>query len=160
MIEKSIIIEFQEAKKSELNSSDLELLEQASLACESAYAPYSHFHVGACLKLQNGEIITGNNQENSAYPSGICAERVALFSASAKFPGIGPETLAIMAKTNSFDLAEPITPCGACRQVMAEYEQNSGKPMRILLGNKEKVWILNGVSSLLPLLFHGDKLRK
>ena len=110
MIEKIILIECQEAKKSKINSSYLELLEQASLACESAYAPYSHFHDGACLKLQNGEIITGNNQENSAYPSGLCAERNAIFFANAQQPDVAVKLIAIAAFTNGSFTSLPVTP--------------------------------------------------
>lgn len=160
MIQKTISIEYQEVKITELDSNDEKLLEQAKLACRNAYAPYSHFHVGASLLLENGKIITGNNQENSAYPSGLCAERVALFSASAQYPGVAADTIVIVAETNDFILPQPVTPCGACRQVMVEYEKYGGKQMRILLANDEKVWILNGVSSLLPLMFHGENLRK
>lgn len=146
---------------SELASDDKELLKEAWSACDSAYAPYSHFHVGAALRLANGIIFKGNNQENSAYPSGLCAERVAVFSASATHPGIAIQSIAVVAKTDTFDLANPVTPCGACRQVIAEYEMLSGQPIRIMLqGNSEKIWILEGIKNLLPLLFHGEELKK
>jgi len=144
-----------------LPEQDRQLLESAWEACESAYAPYSHFHVGAALRLANGLILKGNNQENSAYPSGLCAERVALFSASALYPGVAIETIAVVARTKAFSLPDPVTPCGACRQVMSEYEMLSGQPIRILLqGNSEKIWILEGIKNLLPLLFHGEELKK
>ena len=145
----------------ELAFDDRKLLSEAWIACESAYAPYSNFHVGASLRLANELIFKGNNQENGAYPSGMCAERVAVFSASALHPGIAIKSIAVVAKTDVFNLATPVTPCGACRQVMAEYEMLSGQPIRILLqGNSEKIWIIDGIANLLPLLFHGAELKK
>lgn len=144
-----------------LDADDKELLNEAWIASDSAYAPYSHFNVGAALRLSNGLIFKGNNQENSAYPSGLCAERVAVFAASASCPGIPIKTIAVVAKTDVFDLSSPVTPCGACRQVMAEYEMLSGKPIKIILqGNSEKIWIIEGINTLLPLLFHGAELKK
>lgn len=144
-----------------LDADDKELLNEAWIASDSAYAPYSHFNVGAALRLSNGLIFKGNNQENSAYPSGLCAERVAVFAASASCPGIPIKTIAVVAKTDVFDLSSPVTPCGACRQVFAEYEMLSGKPIKIILqGNSEKIWIIEGINTLLPLLFHGAELKK
>jgi len=146
---------------SQLEDEDSILLKEAWDACESAYAPYSQFHVGAAVRLANDMIFKGNNQENAAYPSGICAERVAVFSASASLPGVQIKTLAVVAKTKIFNLSNPVTPCGACRQVIAEYEMLSGKPIRILLqGNSEKIWIIDGIANLLPLMFHGSELKK
>ena len=147
--------------KTNLAVEDKVLLEEAWEACKSAYAPYSNFHVGAALRLANGLIYKGNNQENAAYPSGICAERVAIFSASALHPGVAIQAIAVVAKTDTFNIPNPVTPCGACRQVMAEYESNSGTPIKILLqGNSEKIWILEGITNLLPLMFHGEELKK
>ena len=144
-----------------LPAEDRELLEKAWEACDSAYAPYSNFHVGASLRLENNMIFKGNNQENAAYPSGICAERVAVFSASASYPGVPIRSIAVVARTDVFTIQNPVTPCGACRQVIAEYETLSGQPIRILLqGNAEKIWILDGISNLLPLMFHGGALKK
>jgi cytidine deaminase len=146
---------------SQLDADDIQLLQEAWKACDSAYAPYSNFHVGASLRLADGLVFIGNNQENAAYPSGICAERVAVFSASAIHPGVAIQTIAVVAKTEVFNLATPVTPCGACRQVLAEYEMLSGKPIRILLqGNSEKIWLLVGISNLLPLMFQGADLKK
>ncbi|MFZ4548784.1 MAG: cytidine deaminase family protein, partial [Bacteroidales bacterium] len=103
----------------------------------------------------------GNNQENAAYPSGICAERVTVFSASALHPGIPVKSIAVVAKTDIFNLSVPVTPCGACRQVIAEYEMLSGQPIRILLqGNSDIIWIIDGIANLLPLMFHGGELKK
>ncbi|MEI6059803.1 MAG: cytidine deaminase [Bacteroidota bacterium] len=146
---------------SDLAEADRELLQQAWLACDSAYAPYSNFHVGAALRLANSMIFKGNNQENSAYPSGLCAERVAVFSASAQQPGVAIHSIAVVARTDIFKIENPVTPCGACRQVMAEYEMLSGQPIRILLqGNSGKVWIIDGIANLLPLMFQGGELKK
>jgi len=145
----------------QLTAEDKILLDEAWAACESAYAPYSKFHVGASVRLANELIFKGNNQENAAYPSGICAERVAVFSASATYPGVPIKSIAVVAKTDVFNLSNPVTPCGACRQVIAEYEMLSGEPIRILLqGNSDKIWIIDGIANLLPLMFHGGELKK
>ena len=147
--------------EAQLSDNDRKLLSEAWLACDSAYAPYSNFHVGAALELANGLIFKGNNQENAAYPSGICAERVAVFSASSQYPGVANRSIAVVAKTDVFNLTNPVTPCGACRQVIAEYEMLAGQPIRIMLqGNSDKIWILEGISNLLPLMFHGGELKK
>ncbi|MEI8048241.1 MAG: cytidine deaminase [Bacteroidota bacterium] len=144
-----------------LSDQDKDLLQLAWEACDSAYAPYSNFHVGASVRLANDLVFKGNNQENAAYPSGICAERVAVFSASALHPGIPIRSIAVVARTEVFNLSVPVTPCGACRQVIAEYEMLSGQPIRILLqGNSEKIWIIDGIANLLPLMFHGGELKK
>jgi len=146
---------------SQLGDEDRKLLSDAWDACDSAYAPYSNFHVGSALLLDNGITFKGNNQENGAYPSGICAERVAVFSASALHPGVPIKTIAVVAKTNVFNLENPVTPCGACRQVISEYEFLSGKPIKIILqGNSDKIWIIDGIQNLLPLMFHGSGLKK
>jgi cytidine deaminase len=146
---------------SNLSFEDRKLLTEAWDACESAYAPYSNFRVGASLRLANNLIFKGNNQENGAYPSGMCAERVAVFSACALHPGIAIQSIAVVAKTDVFNLTQPVTPCGACRQVISEYEMLSGQPIRILLqGNSEKIWIIEGIANLLPLMFHGGELKK
>jgi cytidine deaminase len=144
-----------------LNTSDRVLLEKAVQACSSAYAPYSGFSVGAALLLANGKVIIGNNQENSAYPSGLCAERVALFSASANHPGIKIEALALTATTGRYVMNGPVTPCGACRQVLAEYENLHGAKIRILMSSASgQVRIVEGTDSLLPFLFHANELKK
>jgi len=146
---------------SRLDEEDRNLLNEAWISCESAYAPYSNFKVGASLKLANGILFKGNNQENAAYPSGMCAERVAVFSAAALYPGVAIRSIAVVAKTDVFNLVTPVTPCGSCRQVIAEYEMLSGEPIKIILqGNSDKIWILNGISNLLPLMFHGGELKK
>lgn len=144
----------------ELPGSDLELLQAARAASRNAYAPYSKFFVGAALKLENGVVVTGNNQENAAYPSGLCAERVAIFSAGANYPDFGVDAIAICCITESAT-GKPFSPCGACRQVLGEYESRAGKPMRIILGGlKGTAYVISSVKDLLPLAFDGDLLKK
>jgi len=134
MKKKSLLIEYNEyASAQEISLKDQELLERAKEALENAYAPYSKFRVGAAVQLQDGMIITGNNQENIAYPSGLCAERVALFSTGANFPGAVIDTLAIVAKGDLVKEDAVISPCGSCRQVIFESEKRQMAPIRILI---------------------------
>ena len=145
----------------ELSAEDRQLIQMAKKASAVAYAPYSNFYVGAALRLDNGVCVIGSNQENVAYPSGLCAERVAAFAASAQYPGIAFNTIAITAKSKDFIVDNPVTPCGSCRQVLAEYEHLFGKPIRIILcGEKGKVLVFNKVEDLLPFSFKADKLKK
>jgi cytidine deaminase len=162
MTEHSIHIAYSEYQSvQELAQQDRLLLSKALEACKSAYAPYSKFYVGAAVRLENGVIVTGNNQENSAYPSGLCAERVAIFSASSQYPGIAIESIAVIASTIIVGMQFPITPCGGCRQVMAEYENQSGKAIKVFMqGSNGMVWIVNGINNLLPLMFQGEQLKK
>mgnify|MGYP005605675193 FL=1 len=137
----------------ELNETDHNLVEQAKKATETSYAPYSKFNVGAAVLLENGETISGSNQENAAFPSGTCAERTTIFYASARFPGVRFCKLAIAAFTDGEFVEEPISPCGACRQAILEYEKLGGQPIEILLAGRNKVYKLQGIRSLLPLSF-------
>lgn len=140
---------------------DRELMEQAKIAVKSAYAPYSHYMVGAAVRMGNGRIVTGNNQENMAFPSGLCAERVALFAAAAANPGIAVKAIAITAKSLKFPIDKPVTPCGACRQALIEYEMLSSEKIRIILmGETGKSLVLEGMESLLPLSFKEEGLKK
>jgi len=146
---------------SDLNADDRLLLEKAWKACDSAYAPYSKFNVGAAVSLANGEIVSGNNQENAAYPSGLCAERVAMYYASAHYPGVAMKAIAVAVKSDEVPLDEPASPCGSCRQVMAEYEYLYHTKLRIILGSPHtKIQILKGIGSLLPLTFYAEGLKK
>ncbi|HEU4718638.1 MAG TPA: cytidine deaminase [Bacteroidia bacterium] len=146
---------------SELPGNDLDLLKRARFAAENAYAPYSQFNVGAALKLRSGEVVTGNNQENVAYPSGLCAERVAVFSASANHPGEEIEAIAVSCFSVKTGSAQPFSPCGACRQVLAEYEQKQGKNIRIILGGRTgNILVIDSVRDLLPLAFEAVALKK
>lgn len=133
----------------ELSVEDQQLMDAALEATQRSYAPYSNFHVGAAVLLENGVIVTGTNQENAAYPSGLCAERTTLFYANSQYPEVAVKTLAI-ATCNSENI---LSPCGACRQVMAETEKRYGKPMRILLCGKENVYVVESAAALLPLTF-------
>jgi cytidine deaminase len=144
---------FEYSNLDELPDGDKLLLQSARAAARKAYAPYSRFRVGAAVLLENGEIIIGNNQENAAYPSGLCAERVALFYASANFPSIGVKALAI-SNLNDKDA----TPCGACRQVIAEYEDLSGIPVRIILNGVNSIKVFEGIDNLLPLRFKKEDM--
>lgn len=132
------------------------LIEIAKESTEKAWAPYSKFRVGAALILKNGEIITGNNQENIAYPSGLCAERVALFYASAQFPGIPIHKIALAAFADGKFVENPVYPCGDCRQVLLEHENRVKKPVEIIMYGTREIKVLSSVSDLLPLPFLYD----
>ena len=136
-----------------------ELLEIAHEAACHAYAPYSHFKVGAAILLKNGQIIAGNNQENAVFPSGMCAERVALFYAASRFPETQIEKIAITAIGGEKSVTEPVPPCGNCRQALLEYEIKFGEPIEVIMaGEKGEVYIMKSVSDLLPLSFSNNFL--
>ena len=137
----------------ELADADSELIAHAMKATDNAYAEYSHFYVGAALRLANGRIVIGANQENAAFPSGLCAERTAVFSAQANFPGQPIESLALVARNDNGLIDNPVTPCGACRQVLLGVEERYGRSMRVLMYGKSGVYIVNSVKDLLPLSF-------
>ena len=140
--------------EAELDPKDVELLRLAHEATKSSYAPYSKFHVGAAARLANGKFVTGCNIENAAYPSGLCAERVALFAAQAQYPDVAVESLAITARSGSKTIDEPVAPCGGCRQVMVETEQRSKQPLRVLCqGETGPVFVFDGIASLMPFIF-------
>ncbi len=143
----------------ELPGPDRELLEAAREAMNAAFAPYSRFHVGAAVRLRSGEIIKGNNQENISFPSGLCAERVALFYAHAQHPELEIDALAIVANSELKETIRPLAPCGACRQVMIETERNQNAPLRVIMsGNKGAVWVSENVQNLLPFYFDFDHI--
>ena len=154
---KIVVYEYQNID--ELTENDRILITEARRITAQAYAPYSGFHVGAAVLLGNGQIITGNNQENSAYPSGLCAERVALFYANANFPDSEVVTIAVSAAKNSVLVNEAVKPCGACRQALAETEVRFGKPIRIILDGQDSILLLTGMGSLLPLSFSKKDLK-
>ncbi len=144
---------------SELPDTVQELMYKAHEARENAYAPYSHFRVGAALRLETGEIVLGNNQENAAFPSGLCAERVAIFHAGAMHPNVTISTLAITARSLNHSLKSPIAPCGACRQAIAEYETKQDVPVTIyFMGEDGPIMKANSIKDLLPLLFDKSHL--
>jgi len=129
-------------------------------AAMRAYSPYSGYRVGAAVLLANGEMISGNNQENAAYPSGLCAERTALFYASSRYPNIAVQSIAVSTISNDPSSTEIAKPCGSCRQVMAEYEDLSGSPIEIILDGSSAITVVNGIDTLLPFRFKKEDLRK
>jgi len=144
---------------SELPSEIQNLMDKAQQARENAYAPYSRFRVGAALQLSSGKIVLGNNQENAAFPSGLCAERVAVFNAGANFPQEIITALAITVRAESHEVSEAIAPCGACRQSLAEYEQKQKSPIAIyFMGETGEVIKVASVMDLLPLGFDAKYL--
>ena len=144
---------------SELPQDIQQLMKDAFAARDSAYAPYSEFHVGAALLLSNGEIVRGSNQENAAYPSGLCAERTAIYYAGANFPDEKLEVMAISATGKRKPSTTPIPPCGACRQAIAEYEVKQKQPVMIyFMGASGKVFKSDSLSNLLPFIFTQEYL--
>ncbi|MDE7407804.1 MAG: cytidine deaminase [Muribaculaceae bacterium] len=137
----------------ELSATDRQLVDAARGMTAKSYAPYSHFHVGAAILLSNGEIITGANQENAAFPSGTCAERSAAFYAHSQYPDAQFEAIAIAASDANGELHNPISPCGACRQSLLEFETLAKTDVRVLLASRDRIFILKSIKSLLPLAF-------
>ena len=143
---------------SELDAEQQRLVAIAKEQVQRSYCPYSHFHVGAAALLANGEIIRGCNQENAAYPSGLCAERSALFAAGAQYPEVPVTKLAIACYTGGHFTEEPGAPCGACRQVMLETEHRYGGKMEILLYGEKETYVFESAADLLPLTFVKENL--
>ena len=142
------------AQFEELSADEQRVVEVAKQSTYNSYAPYSHFHVGAALLLKNGTIIPGCNQENAAFPAGICAERAALFAAGAQYPDQPVLLLAIAVRNSKGDfLEEPASPCGPCRQVIIETETRFNQQVRILLYGRNKIYAIDGIGSLMPLSF-------
>lgn len=143
----------------ELPETDQALCKQAETALESSYSPYSNFKVGTAIRLANGVVVLGSNQENVAYPSGLCAERTALFTIGIQHPGVLIESMAITAHTDNFQILNPITSCGGCLQVMAEFEQRQKSEIEVLFYCLNgKILKLKGVKSLMPFVFIEDRL--
>jgi len=153
MQQKNITVNITEYLFSELIESDRLLVEKAREAATMAYAPYSDFHVGAAVMLENQQIIQANNQENVAYPSGLCAERIAVFYANAVYPETAIVAIAITAMKKGKITVNPVYPCGACRQVLLESEIRFGKSMRILMAGATKIDMVQSASDLLPMNF-------
>lgn len=143
----------------ELELDERALMEQAFLARDNAYAPYSRFQVGAAILLDNGEVVVGSNQENASYPAGLCAERTAIFYAGAKYPNTTIKKIVISAKSLKQKMLSPIPPCGSCRQAIAEYEVKQGSPIAIFfMGETGEVVKSHSLKDLLPLLFDKSNL--
>lgn len=155
MIQKHIDITYSEFRSvDEMIPEDRELVGAAIEAMSGAYAPYSHFHVGAAVRLSNGQIVKGSNQENAAFPSGLCAERTAMFAASSRYPDKDMLSIAIAGGVLGKLGTSPATPCGACRQVMAQYQAKSGKPMSVIMVADGLIWKFDRVDDILPLIFN------
>jgi cytidine deaminase len=150
---------FEYNSETELEPVYQELIRQAKEATQSAYSPYSKFGVGASVLLENGQIIKGNNQENAAYPSGLCAERVALFYANSNLPDIKVSAIAIAAFTGGEYTKVPIPPCGSCRQVILETQTRYGLPIKVFMYSQEKILLVEDSSTLLPLSFQSKHLK-
>lgn len=146
-------VELKEISETELDTDLTEARNAARSAASKAYAPFSNFFVGAALVLENGLIIQGNNQENAAFPSGLCAERVALFYAGAQYPGIAVNALVVYAYSEKFQVPEVLCPCGACLQVMAETRRRQKDPFKILLDSGNRMYLAQGIETLLPFAF-------
>lgn len=142
----------------ELTEKQQMLISEAKVMTEKAYCPYSGFHVGAAARLQGDIIVRGCNQENAAYPSGLCAERTTLFAANANYPNTPVEALAIACYTDGHFTKVPGAPCGSCRQVMIETEHRFGRPLEVLLYGEEGVYVFDRASDLLPLGFFAEDL--
>ena len=144
----------------ELNKAEQDLMTSAMEATTRSYAPYSKFSVGAAALLANGIVVTGTNQENAAYPSGLCAERTTLFYANSQYPDQPVLTLAIAARTDKDFIDLPIPPCGACRQVILETEKRYKQPIRILLYGKKEIYEVKSICDLLPLSFDASAMKE
>ena len=159
MKKRQLEISYHSCKFEELTPEEKQLVEEARQATYRSYSPYSSFSVGASVLLANGVILSGSNQENAAYPSGLCAERTVLFYANSQYPNQPITMMAIAARSEKGFTEIPITPCGACRQVFAETEKRFEQPIRILLYGETETIIIDGVKNLLPFLFDEDILK-
>lgn len=152
-------INIQYCQFDELSEEDRELVSMAREATQNSYAKYSRFYVGAALRLQDGRIVKGANQENAAFPSGLCAERTAIFAAQANYPEQPIIALAIAARNDHGFTQEPVTPCGSCRQVMLEIEDRYQSPVKILLYGTRGIYVLKSTKDLMPLCFVDENMR-
>ncbi|MGE0561725.1 MAG: cytidine deaminase [Flavobacteriales bacterium] len=159
MIEKKINITYHEYNSlEELNQNDIDLVLVAEKNLVNSYSPYSLFKVSSLVRFKTGETVLGTNQENAAYPSGLCAERVAIFSAKSTYPNKNIDTIVIVTEQGN---PTPFSPCGGCRQVLMEYEMAQKKPIRaILKSGNSKVWIFESISAFLPFAFNADHILK
>lgn len=154
MTERELKIKYAEYSSPEdMEETDRSLVFSAIEAIDGSYAPYSHFNVGAAVLLSDGTVVKGANQENAAYPSGLCAERTAMFAAGAAYPDLEMRCIAVAAKQNGTLCPEPAAPCGACRQVMAQYQTKAGQPVSIILVGSRKILKFFRVDDLLPFIF-------
>ena len=159
MKSKKLEINYEELRFEELNGEDQSLIEAAIKATDNSYADYSHFHVGAAVRLSDSTIVIGANQENAAFPSGLCAERTAIFAAQAQDPKLAVEALAIAAKNSDGILSQPVTPCGSCRQVVLQIEERYHHPVEILLYGSQRIFRFHSIRDLLPFCFVDDSMK-
>jgi cytidine deaminase len=159
MKEYNLNIKMKSYQWDDLSDEQREVVSAAKEQIKNSYCPYSHFHVGAAAKLANGVIVRGSNQENAAYPSGLCAERTALFAAGAQYPDQPVRKLAIACFTGGHFTKEPGSPCGACRQVMLETEHRYDGKMEVLLYGEEEIYVFESAADLLPLIFVKENLK-
>lgn len=159
MKSKKFEINYEELRFEELNGEDQSLIEAAIKATDNSYADYSHFHVGAAVRLSDSTIVIGANQENAAFPSGLCAERTAIFAAQAQYPKLAVEALAIAAKNSDGILPQPVTPCGSCRQVVLQIEERYHHPVEILLYGSQRIFRFHSIRDLLPFCFVDDSMK-
>ena len=161
VVERNIAVTFTEYNTpEELSVDDREIINSAKEASRNAYAPYSGFQVGAAVRLETGEIVPGSNAENAAFPSGICAERAALSSVNSVYHGKKAVAIAIAARTEAGFTEDPVTPCGNCRQVIAEEELKNGMPIKLLLYGEKKIMVVEDAGTLLPLQFSKNILKR
>lgn len=154
MSNKRLSIDYEEwSSADDLSPEDRELVQAAREAMAGSYAPYSHFNVGAAVRLSDGSIVKGANQENAAFPSGLCAERTAMFSAAASHPDLDIVSIAIVGGAGGRVDERPATPCGACRQVMAQYQTRSGKPMSVIMAGSRRILKFSRIDDILPFVF-------
>ncbi|MCC8145913.1 MAG: cytidine deaminase [Bacteroidales bacterium] len=158
MKELNIIAKIRVCIYEELNLSEKILIDSAKEAALRSYSPYSHFQVGASVQLVNNEIITGSNQENAAYPSGLCAERIALFYANSRFPEEAVQAVAVAACREGNFTKDPVTPCGACRQVMLEVQNRYKQPFSLYLYGTKEIFVIETINDILPLSFGEENL--
>lgn len=148
------------ASETELTPDDYSLLVEARKAVTTSYAPYSKFHVGCAVLMANGKVVTGSNQENIAFPSGLCAERVAVFAAGAMYPGVHIKSIAITVKADDYTVDKPVMSCGACLQSMSEYELKQQQPIHVILqGETGEIYLAEGLRTFMPFMFWIDELK-
>jgi cytidine deaminase len=156
---KTIVTQVQLYQFDELAPDYQKIVTLAKEQTGKSYSPYSHFAVGAAILMENGEIFAGSNQENAAYPSGLCAERTTMFYANAQRPDVPIKAIAIAAYTHGDYLEDPIAPCGACRQALLENESRFGQPLQVLLYGKKGIYFVESVKDLLPLCFTKESMQ-
>ena len=160
-MKKTVTVTYHEFEHfNELPKQEIEMIQLAYKIAEDAYAPYSKFHVGAVALLEDGTLVKGSNQENIAYPSGLCAERVAIFHASAKYPNIPIKKIAVSVASKTQIINEPVSPCGGCRQVISEYEMKYDSPISIIMsGETGQIYVSDSIENLLPIMFNKKHLK-